>query len=128
MNIILLLNSALAHYSDDYKPLINHLKKFSNQIELSNEIEYMPLLILKEREIYLWIKDDNVSNFPFLFTDPEEILFVLYQQLSNGNQLYISKEIPLEFDLVQINEKINECLEKDDKEGFKKWIEIMKDK
>lgn len=126
MDIDVLLNSALNYYPDEHKLLFQHLKKCSNQLKLSTPDNHLPLFILKKNDVYLWIKDSDVSDYPFLFTDPEEILFILYQYLSSGENLYISKEIPLEFSKEQIEINIEKSLINNDQEEFKYWVELLK--
>lgn len=126
MNIETILTAAQKYYSEDYFPLLKHLEKCSNQMEFSTPEKHLPLLIFKTKDIYLWIKDEGVSDFPFLFTDPEEILFILYQYISTGGPVFISSELPEELTKEQIEKNIEKCLLEDDKEGFKYWIKLLK--
>jgi len=126
MNIESLLDSAFHYYPDDFVPLLQHLNKCSNQLKLSTPDKHLPLLIFKPKDIYLWIKDDGVSDYPFLFTDPEEILFILYQHLSTGEAVYLSREFPLHLTKEQIQENIDKCLLEEDQEGIKYWVRLLK--
>ncbi|MDU9693704.1 hypothetical protein WKH56_10070 [Priestia sp. SB1] len=126
MNIESLLDSALHYYPDDFALLLQHLNKCSNQLKLSTPDKHLPLLIFKPNDIYLWIKDEGVSDYPFLFTDPEEILFILYQHLSTGDSVFLSREFPLHLTKKQIQENIDKCLLEDDQEGFKYWLRMLK--
>jgi len=126
MNIDLLLDAALHYYSEEFTPLLKHLNKCSNQLKLSTPDKHLPLLIFKPKDIYLWIKDEGVSDFPFLFTDPEEIMFILYQHLSTGDEVFVSREFPLHLTKEQIEENINKCLLEDDREGFNYWVKLLK--
>lgn len=126
MDIDVLLNSALNYYPDEHKLLFQHLIKCSNQLKLSSPDNHLPLFILKKNDVYLWIKDSEVSDYPFLFTDPEEILFILYQYLSSGENLYLSKEIPLEFSKEQIEINIEKALINNDQDEFNYWVKLLK--
>lgn len=128
MNIDSLLRSASRFYSETHEALILHLIKFSNQIEYSNNNGALPLIILKKNEIFLWIKDKNVSDFPFLFSDPDEILFILYQFLASGNKVYLSKEIPIEISEKEIRKNIDSALLNNKKDEFHYWTGLLKNK
>ncbi|MGF7535699.1 hypothetical protein AAGG74_18760 [Bacillus mexicanus] len=128
MNIEALFQSAFKFYPETHESLISHLLKFCNQIEFSDEKNTLPLIILKKKDIYLWIKDENVSDFPFLFSDPEEILFILYQYLSSGNTVYLSNEIPIEITVKEIKKNIDLALLNNEKDKFHYWAGLLKNK
>lgn len=126
MNIDFLLSSALAYYPNEFATLLKHLKKCSNQLLLSTPENHLPLLIFKQQEIYLWIKDPGVSDYPFLFSDPEEMLIILYQYFSTGDSLYVSNDIPIELLIKQIEENIERSLLEDNKKEFNYWVSLLK--
>lgn len=126
MNIENLLTASLNYYSEEYTLLLQHLQKCSNQLTPSNTENHLPLLIFKTQDIYLWIKDKDVSEYPFLFTDPEEILFILYQFLSTGDPVYICKEVSFHLIKEDVEKNIEGCLLNNDKEGFNYWVKILK--
>ncbi|MGN5650594.1 hypothetical protein [Bacillus sp. Brlt_9] len=126
MEIDTLLSLASKNYSAEHSQLLEHLHKCSNQLTYSRNKDDLPLLIFKTKEIYLWIKDDSVFEHPFLFSEPEEILYLLYQYFGTGNSVYISNELPVSFSKKFIKEQIEKCLLEDDIESFNNWVKQLK--
>ncbi|MED2737458.1 hypothetical protein [Bacillus toyonensis] len=126
MDIGALLTFASKNYSEEYSQLLEHLYKCSNQLTHSKNEDDLPLLIFKTKEIYLWIKDDSVFEHPFLFSDPEEILYLLYQFFGTGGSVYISDDLPVTFSKQFIKDQIEKCLLENDVESFNKWVKQLK--
>lgn len=126
MDIGALLNFASKNYSEEYSQLLEHLYKCSNQLIQSKNKDDLPLLIFKPKEIYLWIKDDSVFEHPFLFSDPEEILYLLYQFFGTGESVYISDDLPVTFSRQFIKNQIDKCLLENDVESFNNWVKQLK--
>lgn len=126
MKINTLIKAAQHYYGERYSFLLKQLEKHSNQLEYSNQQDCLPYLLFKKNDVYLWIKDKEISDFPFLFTEQDEISFILHSFFSSGETLYISREIDIFPTQQQIQEAIDNSLLTNNKEDFRFWTSLYK--
>lgn len=96
------------------------LLKFSHCVKhIENESDYLPLLLIKNNQITLVYKEDEVDEMKYIFTDYEEILIVLQKVFNDNKTIYFHFE-PVEEQLHvdEILQKIDEAILADDKELF----------
>lgn len=121
MEIDHLLKTLIQNEEDKLKKYVLFmLHKFSHLIEFStDEGEYLPLLLIKNNKITFVYKDEEIDDSRYIFSDYEEILIILQKQFNEDKKIYLIYTEPvIELSKNEIMEKINEALEKNDKEKF----------
>jgi uncharacterized protein YpiB (UPF0302 family) len=95
------------------------LLKFSHLVnEITEDNQYLPLLLIKDKRITLVYKEDSEDR-EYIFTDYEDMLIVLQKLFKENKSLYFYCEDEIEvFNYEDLLRKIDESLLENNEEEF----------
>lgn len=116
----LLRNLIKQEENKDRKYILFMLLKFFELVKVvESKDDYLPLIILQNDHLMLVYKDDEINDMEYIFTDYEEILYILQKTFYDGKHIYFYCDT-FEESLTkeEIMGKIDEAIAKNDKEMF----------
>jgi len=116
----LLRNLIKQEENKDRKYILFMLLKFFESVKVvENKDDYLPLIILQNDHLMLVYKDDEINDMEYIFTDYEEILYILQKTFYDNKQIYFYCDVVEEtLSNEEIMKKIDEAVARNDKEMF----------